>query len=111
MKKYTKTQVFYCALTHLFAALVCFLNDIKQNDKTMIRIFFAACFFMIAAMKPAYAYIDIALGSLILQALVGGFFAFLVIWRDWMSKFKNFFKGNGFVSTMPAPETQPDLEK
>ena len=41
---------------------------------------------------PAYAYIDAGLGSLVLQSLVAGFFTFLVVWRSWLEKFKNFFR-------------------
>ena len=63
----------------------------------MVRTLIATCI-LISIATPAYAYIDVALGGLILQALLGGFFAFLVIWRDWMTKFKNFFTGNGFTS-------------
>lgn len=74
----------------------------------MIRILSAA-FILVLLAQPAYAYIDVAIGSLILQALVGGFFAFLVIWRDWVAKVKNFFKGNGFVNQ--AAESPSDSEQ
>jgi hypothetical protein len=49
---------------------------------TIIYIFFAT---------PAFAYIDAALGSLVLQSLVAGFFTFMVMWRSWLGKVKSFF--------------------
>ena len=41
--------------------------------------------------KPAFAYIDAALGGLILQTIVAGFFTFMMIWRGWVDKVKSFF--------------------
>lgn len=41
--------------------------------------------------KPAYAYIDAAIGSLVLQSVVAGFFTFMVFWRNWIEKVKAFF--------------------
>ena len=73
----------------------------------MIRILGAALI-LITITKPAYAYIDVAIGSLILQAIVGGFFAFLVVWRDWTTKIKNFFKGNGFTNIAEATEAETE---
>ncbi len=76
----------------------------------MIRILLAA-FILVTIATPAYAYIDVAIGGLILQAIVGGFFAFMVIWRDWTTKLKNFFKGNGFTNNIEATETAADSKE
>ena len=73
----------------------------------MIRIL-AAALILTAITKPAYAYIDVAIGSLILQAIIGGFFAFMVVWRDWTTKLKNFFKGNGFTNVAEASEAETE---
>lgn len=62
----------------------------------MIRVF-AATLILIAFSKPAYAYIDVAIGSLILQSIIAGFFTFMVMWRNWIAKTKNFFRGKGFT--------------
>lgn len=70
-----------------------------------MRILIAALILVMIA-EPAYAYIDVAMGSLILQAIIGGFFAFLVVWRQWIAKVKNFFKGNGFTVLVEETETQ-----
>nr|MBI1228752.1 hypothetical protein [Cytophagales bacterium] len=75
----------------------------------MTRILVAAIIITTIA-KPAYAYIDVAIGGLILQALIGGFFAFLVIWRDWITRLKNFFKGKGFINDTVSSEEKEDAE-
>ena len=41
---------------------------------------------------PAYAYLDAATGSMILQAIIGGFAAALMYYRIFVGKFKDFFK-------------------
>ncbi len=58
----------------------------------MVRLF-ALALIAITFAKPAYAYIDAALGSLVLQSIVAGFFTFMVVWRGWMAKVKAFFGG------------------
>ncbi len=76
----------------------------------MIRILTAVVLLTTIA-SPAYAYIDVAIGGLILQAIVGGFFAFMVIWRDWTTKIKNFLKGNGFTNATETSETPVKSEE
>lgn len=41
--------------------------------------------------RPALAYIDAAIGGLVLQALAAGFFTFMVFWRTSVYKVKMFF--------------------
>lgn len=74
----------------------------------MIRIFTAALI-MAAFSKPAYAYIDVAIGSLILQSIVAGFFTFMVMWRSWIAKTKNLFHGKGFK--LDADSNEATTEK
>ena len=57
----------------------------------MIRIFVLFLVILTFA-KPAYAYIDAALGGLVLQGLAAGFVSFMVIWRGWVDKVKSFFR-------------------
>ncbi len=59
----------------------------------MIRFLVLALVFATFA-KPAFAYIDAALGGLILQTIVAGFFTFVMIWRGWVDKVKSFFNRN-----------------
>ncbi|HEY0649938.1 hypothetical protein [Phenylobacterium sp.] len=49
----------------------------------------AASYAVIAT--PAYAYLDGATGSLILQALIAGAATTLVFWRSQIARVKNFF--------------------
>lgn len=56
----------------------------------MIRLF-ALVLIIATFATPAYAYIDAALGSLVLQSIVAGFFTLMVVWRGWVQKVKNFF--------------------
>ena len=50
---------------------------------------------------PAYAYIDAALGGLVLQSIIAGFFTFTIMWRGWIDKVKSFFR----------KETPPESEE
>lgn len=61
----------------------------------MLRIL-ASALILSAIATPAYAYIDMAIGSMILQSLIASFFALLVMWHGFVAKTKNFFRGNGF---------------
>jgi|GEM_PF-6890638 len=57
----------------------------------MIRLLIASAIFTLFA-TPAFAYIDAALGGLILQSLIAGFFSFMVIWRGWVYRVKRLFR-------------------
>ncbi len=41
---------------------------------------------------PAQAYIDAAIGSLLLQGLAAGFFTFMVMWRNGIETVKRFYR-------------------
>jgi hypothetical protein len=68
----------------------------NKTGENMIRVLTIA-FMMSVFATPAYAYIDAAIGSMVLQAVIAGFFAFMVMWRGWMMRIKNFFNGKGFT--------------
>ena len=69
----------------------------------MIRIAALILVFVTFA-PPAYAYIDAGLGSLVLQGLAAGFFTFMVMWRSWVQKARNFI----FRKKAPAAEGTSD---
>lgn len=66
--------------------------------------------FYVLFATPAYAYIDAALGSLVLQSLVAGFFTFMVMWRSWIDKVKSFFSGKPLAVDSAEP-SQAELEE
>jgi VIT1/CCC1 family predicted Fe2+/Mn2+ transporter len=51
--------------------------------------------------RPAFAYIDAAIGSLVLQCLAAGFFTFMVAWRNGVNTVKKFFRR---ITGKAAPE-------
>jgi hypothetical protein len=51
-----------------------------------------ASIFLIAGSSPAFAYIDPVTASIVLQALIGGFAAFLVAIRRFRERFFGFFR-------------------
>lgn len=55
----------------------------------MIR-YIVAILVLITISRPAFAYIDAALGGLVLQGLVAGFVSIMVLWRGWIDKVKSF---------------------
>ena len=57
--------------------------------------------------KPAYAYIDAALGGLVLQSILAGFFAFTIMWRGWIDKVKSFFRKDSSPEAGEAEQTTP----
>jgi len=54
--------------------------------------FFVLFITWLSLSSPAYAYLDAATGSMILQAIIGGFAAALMYYRIFVGKFKDFFK-------------------
>ncbi len=70
----------------------------------MIRLFALVLISAIFA-KPAYAYIDAALGSLVLQSVIAGFFTFLVFCRSWIHKVKSFF-GKKTANANPSEQAE-----
>ena len=69
----------------------------------MIRTLTATLLFTFFA-TPAFAYIDAAMGGLILQAIIAGFFGFMVMWRGWIDKLK------AILNRAPA-EAVPDTDE
>ena len=53
----------------------------------------AALILMMTASAPAYAYIDPASGTLLLQALIGGAAAAILVIRNFWGRIKTFFGG------------------
>jgi hypothetical protein len=97
------------SLISVNSAALCLQSDIhlllieRINNHTGAKMFrsFLLVIFLITLSKPAYAYIDVAIGSLILQGLVAGMVSIAVIWRGWIDKVKSFFgKGDAELSAM-----------
>jgi hypothetical protein len=58
--------------------------------------------------RPAYAYIDPGAGSLLLQGIIGGIAALLVVTKMYWRRIVALFRGNqGTVSSQP-PARGPD---
>ena len=55
---------------------------------------------------PAYAYLDAATGSIILQAVIGAVATSMLFARLYIAKIKAFFSRSGPVETVRAPDAE-----
>jgi hypothetical protein len=70
----------------------------------MIR-YIVAILVLITISKPAFAYIDAALGGLVLQGLVAGFVSIMVLWRGWIDKVKSFLSRKRLEDTLTSEQS------
>ena len=62
--------------------------------------------FLLATVTPALAYIDPVTTSIVLQAVIGGFAAFLVAFRRFRDRVFGIFRSKPAVETKPEHKDQ-----